>query len=850
MKIKNENRLIKKTPVISISLVLSAYYFAAPTYADEQSLEEVVVTGSHIRRKSQFDVASPTKVINHSDIAKQGASTISDITKNLSINSGADFQVDALGSNTTTGTANVNLRNLGTGSSLVLVNGRRQTVSSAASPDGSTFVDTNALMPAIMIERIEILKDGAASTYGSDAVAGVVNFISRNKFTGFNIEFNHQAVDSGSHDDTRLSAIWGGETEDGDSHWVMAASYFERDPLLSTDRDYTAGTAISFTGQPATYLFADGSGRAVDPACGTAPGSAVAFGFCTFDFSDYFDLSPKEERLQFFSTLTHDISDKVTASLEFGYSQTEVEENSSPSYPYLYYNPLIPISNPAAQFFGQEVLFKGRIRGSGSGPTKTQQDHNTYRLAGNIDVTLTSGWYWTNSLAYSVNDGYYDRPDTLKDRVEDAFAGMGGPSGDQTYNPLFGADNSTALIDYLFGSTDLHSEAALLAFDSIVSGDLINIRSGAVAAAFAVHVRRETLDHDWGDDYNNNQLISLFGGPDYSADRDIYAIFTEFSLPLSKTLEMQLAARYEDYGDGVNSLDPKLALLWRPIDTLSFRASVGTAFRAPSLFQTVATQTSTPFVNDPATGQNNIFVVAQAFGNNDLDPETANVYNIGFTSNPIEDMELSLDYWRFEYEDVITKENAQQVINANNSGKVVRDGLTGTISRLNLDFINAASVDTDGLDLTFVYAFNQLSLSSSVTYVNSYDLKQSEGAATINGVGSRNANNVARALPRIRGNLSLSWSHSIHEADLIVRYIHDYNDDATGDEPIDAHTTLDIRYSLSLNDLLSNSETVLSIGGINITDEEPPEINTLLGYDTKVHDPRGRMWYVNIKQAF
>lgn len=814
-------------------------------------LEEVLVTGSHIRRKSQADLPSPTFAITSQDIANQGASTIADITKNLSINSGADFQVDSMGSNTTIGTANINLRNLGLGSTLVLINGRRQTVSTAASPDGASFVDTNALMPAIMIDRMEVLKDGAASTYGSDAVAGVVNFITRDRFEGFDVDLNYQSVTEGSHSDARLGAIWGMQSADERSRVVIAGSYFDRSPLGTIERDFTRGTAISFTGQPATYLFADGSGRAVDPACGTAPGTAVQFGFCTFDFSDFFDLSPEEERLQLFATASHVFNDSTRGGLEVGYTRSEVTENSSPSYPFLYFNPLISLAsgNPAAVLFGQDVLFKGRVYGSGSPPFVTTMDQDTYRIAADLETQFDGGWLWSNSLAYSRNQADYDRPDTLRDRIQDGFDGVGGPNGDQQYNPLFGADNDPALLDFLIGNTNLDADASMLAFDSIVSGDLFELEAGTVAAAFGVHFRQEDLDHDWGEAYNANQLISLFGGPDYSGDRDIYALFAEFSVPVTPTLELQLAGRYEDYGSGVSSFDPKLAMLWRPGQALSVRASAGTAFRAPSLFQEIARQTSTPFVNDPATGQSNIFVVAQALGNEALEPEEADVYNLGFTLSPLDGLEFSLDYWRFEYEDVITKENAQAVINANNPDQVIRDAITGSISELRLNFINAAQVDTDGLDMELRFEQGAFNISGNFSYVNSYDLQQTVGAPTISGVGSRNATNVARALPRVRGNLMFGWEQDVHSAYATVRYIHEYDDDANDNAKIDAHTTLDLRYSLNLSDLLGGSSTTVSLGAINITDEEPPVVDTLLGYDTKTHDPRGRMWYLNLNYA-
>lgn len=821
------------------------------------ALEEVVVTGSHIRRPSQFDSPSPLTVMSQEDMASQGASTIVDVTKNLPENSGAEFQVDNLAQPLTSGTSNINLRNLGLGSTLVMINGQRQTLSAVAATDGSSFVDTNSLMPFIAIERMEVLRDGAAATYGSDAVAGVVNFISRNEFDGFEIQVNYQAVDEGDHSDAEIGAIWGAGNER--THIMLAASYFDRDPLYSADREFTEGTAISSLGHPGTFLTS--SGFVMDPGCGTVGGFPRANGFCGFDYSPYFDLSPEEQRTQLFASLQHDFSDTTSARFELGYNETEVQHIASPSFPFLTFFPTVPVDNPG-NLWGESVSYFGRIQGAEAGPSKAENNYDTLRAAGTLDGQFASGWYWTLQGSYSEQSVYYDRPDTLQSRAVAALAGRGGPDNNQYWNPLAGADNDPAVIADMIGSTDMDGETSLATFDAITSGSLFELDSGVVMAAFGAHARRETLDHDWGDAYNNQEFLSLFGGPDYDADRDIYALFTEFSIPLAAGLELQASARYEDYGDGVNSLDPKLAALWQPSESLSFRGSVGTAFRAPSLFQTDATQASQANMYDPLT-DSTVFRSTQTNGNPDLEPEEADVLNLGVTWES-DRLELSLDYWYFDYQDLIVKQVpdavvAQEVADslAGLSGTpaqlaVTRDPASNLITLVQTDFINASSAETDGLDLSGRYRIDTgaglFQFGTNWTWVNQYDLKESADGETIDAVGSRNKLNFARSMPEWKGNASLDWALGNHTATAFVRYTDSYLDDNSG-QNIDSHTTLDLRYTYTL-EKVANGIATLAVGAINITDEEPPTVLDLLGYDTKVHDPRGRMFYVNLKYSF
>lgn len=178
--------------------------------AQENKIEKIIVTGSRIKRTRQDDSPTPVSVIGAEDFALNGAKDARDVIALLPINAGSENNSDLLTQNFTVGTANVNLRGLGVSSTLVLLNGRRQVLSATPTNDGSSFVDIAALLPALAVERVEILKDGASAIYGSDAVAGVFNMITRDTYEGaeFQVEYREKAGD-GDQRDINFDAVIG-----------------------------------------------------------------------------------------------------------------------------------------------------------------------------------------------------------------------------------------------------------------------------------------------------------------------------------------------------------------------------------------------------------------------------------------------------------------------------------------------------------------------------------------------------------------------------------------------------------------------------------------------------------------
>lgn len=343
---------------------------ADPQDSSPSSVDDIVVTGSLIRSR-QDQTPSPLDVVSAADIQAQGARDISDVVVALPVNTGSQFNSDVQGQGGTLGTSNVNLRGLGLNSTLILLNGRRQTEYGLNNADGVTFVDVNSLVPLIAVQEVAVLKDGAAATYGSDAVAGVVNFITRDRFEGAEFQVGYQATTDDNQTDFTAAGIFG----KAGSNWRLmgAFSYLDRTDLSAADRpETTAGSNISTLGQPGSFqpvfypIGANGrpntaaapndAGPPVrDPLCGAEgvggiPGAGVGpDGGCGYDSSGANSLVPQEQRIQLFATSELRPTERLYLRLEAAYAKSQAEFESSPGFPIVQF-PIIPANNPGNTF--------------------------------------------------------------------------------------------------------------------------------------------------------------------------------------------------------------------------------------------------------------------------------------------------------------------------------------------------------------------------------------------------------------------------------------------------------------------------------------------------------------------
>ena len=899
------------------------------TVQAQEAVDELVVLGSRIKRPVQEDTSTPLSSFGREDLAALGVKDARDLIQTLTINTGSQNNADALTQNFTAGTSNINLRGLGVSSTLVLLNGKRQVTSSITTDEGASFVDTASLVPAAAIKRVDILKDGASAIYGSDAVAGVANFVTRDDLYGLDLQTEHRTrTNNGTQEETHIDAAFGGEIGER-GHFLVAASFLDRSSLVLGEVDWLPpGLSTSAFGNPATYVIpvidpAVGLSslarvRVPDPNCaenGGIPAPTPAGTFCLFDFGPQQTAVPDEQRLLGFGRATWEWNDTTSAWAEAGFARNRISREISPSLPNLSV-PSVPVTrednpfpfNPAdplgdgRRIAGSNIFMLGRAYGAGK-PTETNHfDHDTYRVAAGAEGQFTDSVFWDFSLVYANNEARQVLPDTITANFQAALNGFGGedcnpvidrdhPQADEDgrvpatggclyFNPFSVTDpNNEVLRDFILGDYVGENESELTFVEAIVSGtDLFEMAGGSAGFALGASYREESLSAVYDEVAQNNGYAFASGNENFDVERDVWAVFGEILLPISAAVELNAALRHEDYGGGVgDTTDPKVSILWRPTADWSFRASAGSSFRAPSTHQLLGVQTTFANIIDPAT-RTQTFAANRTEGDESLQPETSDAINVG-ASYLAGAWHFDLDYWSFEFEDVLTRENPQQVVDkypqrvpidpnsecSDDPSRVVRTP-DGAICLVRTRFVNANAIDTDGLDFA-ARAIYETDLGTfrpmiDATYILSYDITGPDGVET-DGAGKMNRTNVGNPAPELRANIGLHWFRGIHSATIFYRYVDSYERNDTSRDPdsgmlvvsntdkIDSYDQIDLQYSLSLGShLYEDSEATLTIGVINAFDEDPPFVSVQGGYDPRTGDPRGRRVYAKLGFSF
>ncbi|MAO41139.1 MAG: hypothetical protein CMK70_13350 [Pseudohongiella sp.] len=325
---------------IAAAMMLPATSVLAQQDSNTPEVEEVVVTGSFIRRSEGFQAASPILQVSAEDIAAEGTPNMGDVIHNLSFNQGSTVTQNSLTGASSTATS-INLRGLGEGATLNLVDGMRV-----------IGTNVNTFLPQIAIGRMDIVTDGAAALYGSQAVAGVVNFVPRKSYDGVRFEAYRQGDSRGDYTDDQFSVLAG--TEWNGIDLVVAGEYRTNGRLKMIDRpdNFNAGLTSSSTPNPGRYRVPvrdangdlTGNFRTIsDPNCGgtredpTVPGNnpnGFTFGGqCWYDFGEFWDYRAAQDQGQAFAHATYDFSSGLTLSGQWGYFKRRTYNRGSPSNP-------------------------------------------------------------------------------------------------------------------------------------------------------------------------------------------------------------------------------------------------------------------------------------------------------------------------------------------------------------------------------------------------------------------------------------------------------------------------------------------------------------------------------------
>ena len=848
--------------------------FISLSCLSNENPEEITVIGSYIDKESD---SNPVEVIDAAKYRNLNITNIGEISKYLNISAGSHFQTNTLGG-VDQGMSAVTLRGLDHASTLVLLNTKRQTIAGTPSHEGEGYIDVN-IIPEIALERIEILKEGATSLYGSDAVAGVVNFVTYKEFEGIKLSLGNQKTTHYDQTDKTVGLIYGKKFEN--AHLVVAANVLNRSSLSSSEIPRIAEMGLSTLGNTfrvseqdtvtsGKYAGDYSAGQWVaDPDCETN-GGVLAGPFCKFLYGTRFNIVNDENHKKIYLNLNK-IGDRFTYNLTAISSHVEVNDNpQSPSYPALSFMSRYINPGHGGSPFNVPVTWFGRPLGSAFPSPYSPKDIKQYHVSNALFFDLNEFTHAEISITQSEHENFHNRPDTIDSRFEAAVLGNGGLNGDLSWNLFNPLENDPQLIEYLKGSEQSFKTGKLTNVDGIIK---TLIRGTDVV--FGFQWSEESLKIDYNDlgraEFDNSgklikaaDLLFLGGGKNVSSDRTKKAFFTEIKRTFSDNFDLKISGRYEKIGS-FSSFDPKISLRFSPLNNLTFRGSVGTSFSTPSMAQLNSSDIQLGGVRDVQNGieqANTLFVRIVQVGNPDLDPATSTNANFGLIWDISENLNFAMDYWTIDYKDRLELEDAQTKLFSDPNGPDVTRNQFGTLIAVNTTFFNEKRTEVKGIDLSLSYFKETEKIGSfdlSIKATNLFDFLTPDGEVMVNRVGRFNYAAHTHSLPRLRLNTFLDWTYGNTRYSLIGRYVDGYKNLRVIPEASLANGYTNKVGSFLVFDIAAvrliefkDQQLTLGISLINAFDESAPLLYNApdFSFDTRLHDPRGRLLNFSLNYEF
>jgi iron complex outermembrane receptor protein len=850
-------------------------FFLLINFSFAQEIEEIISVVSYL--ESNELNASPVEVISAEEFKNLRVSTVAELSKYLSIASGSNFQTNAL-DGVDQGMANITLRGMDHASTLVLINKKRQTQSGTPSDEGEGYVDIN-IIPEIALNRVEILKDGATSLYGSDAVAGVINFQTYQQFNGMRLALGSQKTSNYDQRDNSLGALFGGEALGG--NYVFALSSLSRSPLNASKIPKFAELGISGLGNSFKVTQADSVTSGVyagtynanqtvpDPNC-VANGGVLEEPRCKLLYGERFNLVNDEDHLKGYLYFTRS-STKLDYSATLLMAKIDVNDNpQSPSYPALSYLSKEILPGQGGSPFNVPVIWYGRPLGSAFPSPNSPKAIFQYHFSNRLIFNIAQNFDFEVSLTASEHENKHNRPDTIESRFNAAILGQGGPNNNDQWNIFLPLDNSATLIDYIKGSETSTKIGSLISLDGILRGQ----KSGA-NFALGFQFNSEDLQINYSEmsraafDSNGKltkgaDLLFLGGGTNVSSSRNKQAIFFEANKNFGNALDLILSGRYERL-DNESSFDPKFSFKYSASEKFLFRGSIGTSFTAPSMAQMFSSEIRLGSVRDI---DDSPFVRLAVLGNPNLKPATSENINLGFIWNINQAINLSVDYWSINYKDRIEAENPQVILNANPFATSVTRNQFGELIAVSTSYFNEEKTEINGIDAEmnffkiteygdFNYSIKATHFSEFLTPEDYISGGMVAGSIMVNRAGKFNYDANTHSLPKLRLNTFLSWTIDDLVMVMNTRYVEGYSNERQIPSSAITLGYTDYVKSFLVHDFsikkyfnFLSGQMEIGIGIINAFDKQAPLLYDApdFSFDTRVHDPRGRL--INITAEF
>jgi iron complex outermembrane recepter protein len=843
-----------------------------------KQLKKFEVTGSLIR---SADKQGHTEIqtVTAKQIEESGYTTVSDFLRGTAANSASSWSESTMNSSAPGG-AGIALRGLSEKYTLVLVDGQRMANYAMAVNFTDTFFDVNTI-PLSIVDHIDIVKTGAVSIYGSDAIAGVVNIITKKNFQGLQLDTQLGKAQHPGNGQGSFSVLGGFGDLNSDRYNVTAAASYYRDTGSTlADRDmtsaqdftqYSGGNAAPFGPNQQSYWQTPGGHVAFNPCPPGSSAANTAGASCTYNNAARTSLLPAITRLNAKVRATFKIDDNTEAYAGLWVSRDEnvqLQGPASVSSQTNVFNPVtgsvaplprtVPASNPFNPFGVPTLInltFPNNV--SVADTVSTFWAANT-GVKGSFDTAKFGNWDWSADYAHSqstVDTTYTNRLNVagVENMLNNGTYNFANPAATPNgLNGVFGDDNQQAIskVDQVTAK--------------VSTGNLFTLPTGNVGLGLGTEFRHESSIIN-PQTFASQGISAPANVQTVNSSRNVAAAFYQLDIPIVSNLTFTQAGRYDHYSDFGGAFSPSFALRFQPIRQLTTYASYSRGFRAPTGVENsqavyLAHQNLVD-PNDPSGKPTKHFTTEQTTGNPNLQPEHTKNFNVGFELSPDSTTDIGAAYYKVRIDSVIGTADPNAVLDANNPSTVVRNP-DGTIRYIVQPFVNLGRLDTDGFDMNFRKAVRTsagtFTLSGDWVYVWHFKLR-SPGSAPQDFAG----NNLAllqpfgASNPRWKGNTTLAWDYRGMTTALTWEYTGRYTNAVAAEFGDGGPGAVGSYSQFNLVATYRGIKHWTIYGGVtNLFDKKPPfdvewqATPDITGFDQSLYNGLGRFFQVGATYRF
>lgn len=826
------------------------------TQQDATTLDRYEVTGSRLKR-ADVEGAVPVIVIDRAQIDASGDVSVADVLRDSTFASFGNFKPQS--GSSAQSLATIDLRGMGSGRTLVLIDGRRAPTNPMSASSGA---DVNAI-PLAAVERIEILSDGASAVYGSDAIGGVVNIILRKDFTGAELRYGvgQPKVTGGDLEDA--SAVFGVSGDRG--RLIGGASKSSRGMVFT--RDQIGGAALGVSVYGNNYYDWETETIIAVPGfeCPTTNDRnpeypfwfQTANGRCSFDFNAVAANEASVDNTAIFVMGDYQINDKWSVYTTLSNTKVETFGRYAPV------PGVVWAEEGSAQDIvvgdGERTYYYHRFAAAGN--------RDSYTTANNSDFLIGFQGQLTDKIftEFGARRTNYDYDELGYGYIIQSLANQAIAEGRYLLSDPYGASQDT--LNSFTATIGRNSFFRTKEWFGNLTFDLFEMGGGVSSAIVGAEYREEDFQ-DLYDSLSQADVVLGSAGGASAGSRTVSSAYFEWLFPFTSSFDVTVAGRYDNYSDYGNDFSPKVSLRWQPLDNLTLRGSYGQGFRAPGLdILTQADSFSAEGIsNDPATcstsglnadctnaagDQQQVQVDTWYIANPSLASEQSTQFSVGVVWDVTDWLNFSVDYWNIEVEDSISQVNATNIINMDldpaNYGSIPAGlGITrranGSVLEITAGYANAGTLKSNGFDFRANTNFdfgaagrlrNQLTVSAT----GKYEVTDVSGITT--DFSGR------YGYPDLRANLLNQWTYGDFSVNWNVNHITG-QELVNGDSAVGGYTTNDLQLNWQ-----APWNATISIGANNIGDKYP----TLRAWDNRpwnfyLYDAYGRTTYFRYTQRF